>query len=285
MWTGPPEAASGSTPWNGNCSGDCSASGHTLLSAFVARQGDGDLGPQAETPDGRVVRRLPEPHDRRYVSIFGELTIARVVYGSREGQRIERVPLDERLGAARGRLLLRAGGLVAAALPQGVVRRGRSLAGDAPGAEAGDPDAGAHEPGGGGVRPGVPGRPAAAPAGGGGAAAGRHRRRQGGADAATAAGRTEAPSPPHQGREGEQEADGLRRGGLHHRAVRAEGRRHPRRGAAGRAGRGPARAAAQARLGRDDPAGRGRGRSTPRRPCSPDWSPRRRPAIRATTAR
>jgi hypothetical protein len=76
--------------------------GHSLLSAFVAAQGDGDLGPQAEASDGRVVRRLPEPHDRRYVSIFGELTIPRVVYGSREGQRVERVPLDERLGLPAG---------------------------------------------------------------------------------------------------------------------------------------------------------------------------------------
>ena len=98
--------------------------GHTLLSAFVAQQGDGDLGPEVETPEGRTVRRLPEPHDRRYVSIFGELTIPRVVYGTREGQKIERVPLDERLGPARGRLLLRAGGLGPAALPEGVVRRG-----------------------------------------------------------------------------------------------------------------------------------------------------------------
>jgi hypothetical protein len=76
--------------------------GHSLLSAFIAHQGDGDLGPQAETSDGRVARRLPDPHDRRYVSIFGELTITRVVYGSREGQRIERVPLDERLGLPEG---------------------------------------------------------------------------------------------------------------------------------------------------------------------------------------
>jgi hypothetical protein len=76
--------------------------GHTLLSAFVAQQGDGDLGPQAETADGQIARRLPERHDRRYVSIFGEMTIARVAYGSREGQRIERVPLDERLGLPEG---------------------------------------------------------------------------------------------------------------------------------------------------------------------------------------
>src|SRR3954451_8799299 len=71
--------------------------GHSLLSAFVAQQGDGDLGPEAETADGHAARRLPERHDRRYVSVFGELTIARAVYGSREGQRIDHVPLDERL--------------------------------------------------------------------------------------------------------------------------------------------------------------------------------------------
>src|SRR4051794_16869960 len=76
--------------------------GHTLLSAFVAAQGDGDLGPQAETPEGRTVRRLPQRHDRRYVSIFGELIIDRVAYGTREGQVIERVPLDERLALPEG---------------------------------------------------------------------------------------------------------------------------------------------------------------------------------------
>src|SRR5690348_1150469 len=67
--------------------------GHTLLSAFVAQQGDGDLGQEVRTADGRTARRLAERHDRRYVSIFGELTIARAAYGSREGQKIERVPL------------------------------------------------------------------------------------------------------------------------------------------------------------------------------------------------
>jgi hypothetical protein len=78
------------------------ALGHTLLGSFVAHQGDGDLGPEVTTPEGRTARRLPERHDRRYVSIFGELTITRAVYGSREGQRIERVPLDERLGLPEG---------------------------------------------------------------------------------------------------------------------------------------------------------------------------------------
>ena len=35
------------------------ALGHTLLSAFVAHQGDGDQGPEARTTGGRVARRLP----------------------------------------------------------------------------------------------------------------------------------------------------------------------------------------------------------------------------------
>ena len=76
--------------------------GLTVLTSFIARHGDGDSGPTVETPDGRTLRRLPEPHDRRYVSIFGELLIPRVVYGTREGQEIEWVPLDCALGLPEG---------------------------------------------------------------------------------------------------------------------------------------------------------------------------------------
>ena len=78
------------------------ALGYTLLCSFVASQGDGDVGPEVTTPEGDTARRLPEHHDRRYMSIFGELTIPRVVYGTREGQKIEWVPLDERLGLPEG---------------------------------------------------------------------------------------------------------------------------------------------------------------------------------------
>jgi hypothetical protein len=78
------------------------ALGYTLLCSFVAGRGDGDVGPEVTTPEGDTARRLPERHDRRYVSIFGELTIPRVVYGTREGQKIEWVPLDERLGLPEG---------------------------------------------------------------------------------------------------------------------------------------------------------------------------------------
>lgn len=44
--------------------------------------------------DGRVLRRLEQPHGRRYVSIFGPIEIARYVYGTRETQKHEVIPLD-----------------------------------------------------------------------------------------------------------------------------------------------------------------------------------------------
>src|SRR6516162_7655558 len=78
------------------------ALGLNLLQLFIAEQGDGDLGEEIPAEDGSTLRRLPEPHDCRYVSIFGELRITHAVYGSREGQRIGRTPLDERLGLPAG---------------------------------------------------------------------------------------------------------------------------------------------------------------------------------------
>jgi len=76
--------------------------GLTLLQLFIAEHGDGDLGEELPADEGHTLRRLPKQHDCRYVSIFGELNLSRAVYGSREGQEIERVPLDERLGLPAG---------------------------------------------------------------------------------------------------------------------------------------------------------------------------------------
>ena len=78
------------------------AVGLTLLSAFVAAHGDGDVGGQLETADGDTLRRLNKTHERRYLSIFGELRLRRCVYAQREKQQIERAPLDERLGLPAG---------------------------------------------------------------------------------------------------------------------------------------------------------------------------------------
>jgi hypothetical protein len=70
--------------------------GLCMLEAFVQGQGTGNMGPTLEY-EGRTLTRLDQTHDRRYVSIFGELSICRHVYGTRETQKHEIVPLDARL--------------------------------------------------------------------------------------------------------------------------------------------------------------------------------------------
>lgn len=77
------------------------AVGLTLLEAFVAAQGDGDRGAELQV-DRQRLRRLKDPHVRRYLSIFGEMLIQRRVYARREGQKVEQAPLDARLGLPAG---------------------------------------------------------------------------------------------------------------------------------------------------------------------------------------
>lgn len=76
--------------------------GREALTQVFALLGNGDMGEAVELPDGRCCRRLPQEHRRRYVSIFGEFVLSRVAYGSREGQEIEFVPLDNRLQLPAG---------------------------------------------------------------------------------------------------------------------------------------------------------------------------------------
>lgn len=71
--------------------------GQEAMRQFLALLGTGDLGETVTLPDGRCCQRLEQEHERRYVSIFGEFVLRRTVYGSREGQKIEFVPLDNRL--------------------------------------------------------------------------------------------------------------------------------------------------------------------------------------------
>ena len=71
--------------------------GYEALKQFFALLGSGDMGETVTLPDGRVVQRLPELHPCRYVAIFGAFELSRTVYGSREGQKIDFVPLDNRL--------------------------------------------------------------------------------------------------------------------------------------------------------------------------------------------
>jgi hypothetical protein len=76
--------------------------GHLLLERFFALLGTGDLGERLTLPEGRSCERLEALHARRYVSIFGAFLLRRAVYGSREGQKIEFVPLDNRLQLPEG---------------------------------------------------------------------------------------------------------------------------------------------------------------------------------------
>lgn len=66
--------------------------GHDVLQQFFDR-----VGECFEQLDGRVLRRLPKTRTRPYLSIFGALDLPRAVYGTREKQKIQRVPLDEHL--------------------------------------------------------------------------------------------------------------------------------------------------------------------------------------------
>lgn len=71
--------------------------GQQSMQAFFASHGTGDLGPTLTLPQGGKVQRLEKLHRRPYVSIFGKFELERVAYGTREGQTIAFVPLDNRL--------------------------------------------------------------------------------------------------------------------------------------------------------------------------------------------
>jgi hypothetical protein len=78
------------------------AFGRQALGLFFGLQGSGDLGDTLELPDGQTVRRLEQTHARDYRSVFGDFTLHRTAYGSREGQKIDFVPLDARLQLPAG---------------------------------------------------------------------------------------------------------------------------------------------------------------------------------------
>jgi hypothetical protein len=78
--------------------------GHDAVGLFLTAQGTGDLGESFTLPDGQHLRRLSETHDRPLTSVFGAFTLHRTCYGTREGQKIALVPLDNRLALPDGKL-------------------------------------------------------------------------------------------------------------------------------------------------------------------------------------
>jgi hypothetical protein len=73
------------------------ALGQQVLGLFFQLCGTADRGLELELTDGRRVKRLEPLHRRAYQSIFGPFELERAVYGSREGQTLEYVPLDAQL--------------------------------------------------------------------------------------------------------------------------------------------------------------------------------------------
>ena len=73
------------------------ALGAQLLGAFLTLVGPGDVGEEVVWENGRSIKRWPEQHARRLLTVFGELGIARRAYGTRPGRKIELAPTDQRL--------------------------------------------------------------------------------------------------------------------------------------------------------------------------------------------
>jgi len=73
------------------------ALGAQLLAAYLKLVGPGDLGEEVTLEDGRVVKRSPEPHVRRLLTVFGQFRIPCYVYAARPGQKVELAPTAQRL--------------------------------------------------------------------------------------------------------------------------------------------------------------------------------------------
>lgn len=73
------------------------ALGRAAFQVFLNEVGSCDQGATVELPDGRVLKRFEGTYSRLLLTIFGSFTLARPVYGVREAQAQEFVPLDTRL--------------------------------------------------------------------------------------------------------------------------------------------------------------------------------------------
>ena len=77
--------------------------GRSVYQTWLDLFGDGDAGERIVLEDGRAVRRRVDLHRRAIRNVFGLFELNRAVYGSREGQQIEAVPLDARLQLPPGK--------------------------------------------------------------------------------------------------------------------------------------------------------------------------------------
>jgi hypothetical protein len=71
--------------------------GCSLFGAGLELFGDGDAGDRLVAEDGREVCLLEDLHRRQIQNVLVPFGWHRAVYGTREGQKIKAVPLDQRL--------------------------------------------------------------------------------------------------------------------------------------------------------------------------------------------
>jgi hypothetical protein len=94
--------------------------GKRALGYFFEAQGDGNVGEKLLLKDRQQEVKRLDKGTRYYKSIFGEFTLERYRYGSREGQKIISIPLDARLALPEsdyGFLLQEWSQLIAAEVP------------------------------------------------------------------------------------------------------------------------------------------------------------------------
>jgi hypothetical protein len=77
--------------------------GHDVFQGWLDLFGAGDVEERLGLDDGCAARRLADLHRREIRHVFALFELRRAVYGSRAGQAIEAVPLDERLRLPPGK--------------------------------------------------------------------------------------------------------------------------------------------------------------------------------------
>jgi hypothetical protein len=79
------------------------ALGSAAVGLFLEAQGDGDLGPRVEVPDGRTLYRSASVQERPVRTIFGEHSFEAYVYSAGSKRPIELRPIDARLNLPPGK--------------------------------------------------------------------------------------------------------------------------------------------------------------------------------------
>ena len=71
--------------------------GHQCMMLLFKHYGSCDVGEKLNISNGSCLNRLPDTHKRNYLSIFGNIEVIRYVYGTKDSQKIDYIPLDAKL--------------------------------------------------------------------------------------------------------------------------------------------------------------------------------------------